>query len=40
MKKLFVVTAFSLLATASIAQAACITTGDGKVYCGELVIKY
>lgn len=40
MKKTLIAAAVSLFATASFAQAACIVAGDGKMYCGEVVIRY
>lgn len=40
MKKILIPAAVSVFATASLAQAACIAAGDGKMYCGEVVIRY
>jgi hypothetical protein len=40
MKKLLIAAAFSLIAGTAMAERACITTGNGSVHCGEVVVKY
>ena len=40
MKKLLIATVLSVLGTASIASATCIAAGDGKPYCGKVIIRY
>lgn len=40
MKKLLTAAAFSLIAGSAMAERACVATGSGSVFCGEVIAKY